>query len=281
MEHLEVELNGPKAEGADEVGAMPGIIMEDPGMNGATTSFREAERRTNGGPADYEIMDDKRKVLEGLTNGTSQLNGVATSRNGVLTNGDPRSPGGVVVAPSDAINHSHQLPPEIEHITFGYLPLSKLITRLVQESFNDLTEVINDMSAMQIPQQTQQVNSNYLNHVNGNVTGASSQTNVQKKLRLLNFAQDRRAQFIKLLVLSQWSRQAGDVSKAIDLKVWLDRQKGLYEDAGGWMGELKRNLGPAKMPSPDLRTALEVLSTGKASWLPDVGPVMILRTFRC
>ncbi|KAI9876507.1 MAG: mediator complex subunit [Pleopsidium flavum] len=272
VEHLELELNGPKAEGAEEVGTMPGIIMEESGINGAN-SFRDTEWRINGGPADYEMMDDKRKVLEGLTNGASQLNGIADLSNGVLTNGDSSSPARTLVAPSDATNPFHQLPPEIEHITFGYLPLSKLITRLVQESFNDLTEVINDMSAMQIPQQTPQVNSNYLSHVNGNMMGAASQTNVQKKLRMLNFAQDRRAQFIKLLVLSQWSRQAGDVSKAIDLKVWLDRQKGLYEDAGGWMGELKRNLGPAKMPNPDLRTALEVLSTGKASWLPDVGHV--------
>lgn len=270
MEHLEVEVNGVKAEGAEEAGAMPGIIMDDPRMNGAS-SLRGAEQRANGGPVDYEMMDDKRKVLEGLTNGTSQLNGFATSRNGLLTNGDQPSPGGVGLAPPDVTNPFHQLPPEIEHITFGYLPLSKLITRLVQESFNDLTQVINDMSAMQIPQQTQQGSPNYTNnHVNGNTTAASSQINVQKKLRLLDFAQDRRAQFIKLLVLSQWSRQAGDVGKAIDLKVWLDKQKSLYDDAGGWMGELKRNLGPAQMPNPDLRTALEVLSTGKVSWLPDV-----------
>ena len=261
---------------------MPGIIMEDPGLNGAI-SVRESDSRTNGALGVYEAMDDKRRTLDGLTNGVVQVNGSSASRNGVLTNGKSSSPDEVATAPtSDTANPFHQLPPEIEHITFGYLPLSKLITRLVQESFNDLTQVINDMSAMQISQPPQQSNSNSLQtHVNGTVAGTSSQANVQKKLRLLNFAQDRRAQFIKLLVLSQWSRQAADVSKAIDLKVWLDRQKGLYDDAGGWMGELKRNLGPAKMPNPDLKTSLEVLSTGKASWLPDVGLIVILCTIGC
>lgn len=276
MGHLELDLKGATAAGSGEVEAMPGIIMEGPAFNGAS-SFSQPDSRTNGAPGVYEAMDDKKRALDGLTNGVAQANGSSSSRNGVLTNGKSSSPDGVVTAPFDAANPFRQLPPEIEHITFGYLPLSKLITRLVQESLNDLTQVVNDMSVLQIAQQPQQSNSNHLqNHVNGTVAGTSSQANVQKKLRLLNFAQDRRAQFIKLLVLSQWSRQAADVSKAIDLKVWLDRQKGLYDDAGGWMGELKRNLGPAKMPNPDLRTSLEVLSTGKASWLPDVGPMVIL-----
>lgn len=275
MGRLELDLKGATAVGSGEVEAMPGIIMEDPSLNGAS-SFREPDSRTNGARGVYEAMDDKRRTLDGLVNGVAQINGPSALRNGLLTNGISSLPDGVATAPSEAANPFSQLPPEIEHITFGYLPLSKLITRLVQESFNDLTQVVNDMSAMQISQQPQQINANHLqNHVNGTIAGASSQANVQKKLRLLNFAQDRRAQFIKLLVLTQWSRQAADVSKAIDLKVWLDRQKGLYDDAGGWMGELKRNLGPAKMPNPDLKTSLEVLSTGKASWLPDVGPMVI------
>lgn len=255
--------------------------MEDSGSNGAA-SFGEVEARGDGELLGYEKMDDKRRVRDGHTNGISQVNGLPDSRHGVLANGKSSSPEGAVIVASEKTNAFHRLPPEIEHITFGYLPLSKLITRLVQESFNDLTQVIEDMSAMQIQGQSQQSSANYShNHVNGTASGSTSQVNVQKKLRLLNFAQDRRAQFIKLLVLSQWSRQAGDVSKAIDLKVWLDRQRALYDDAGGWMGELKRNLGPAKMPNPDLQTSLEVLSTGKASWLPDVCRFTISFKFSC
>lgn len=164
-----------------------------------------------------------------------------------------------------------RLPPEIEHITLGFVPLSTLITRLVQETFNDLTDVINELSDLHISQAAQNRPSNHVNpQINGIRTADHSQANVQKKLRLLNFTQDRRAQFIKILVLSQWSRQAEAVHKVIDLRLWLENQKRVYGEAAWWMGQLKRLLGPIKMPSPDLKTALRALSSGKASWLPDV-----------
>lgn len=163
------------------------------------------------------------------------------------------------------------LPPQIEHITTGYIPLSTLIPRLVQETFNGLTDVIDEMSELEASSLSRDTQLNHVTpQLNGAGTSASSQSNVQKKLRMLNFAQDRRAQFIKILVLSQWSRQVIAIGKVIDLTCWLDLQKRLYKDAKWWMGELKRILGPAKTPDPDLKTALEALSLGKASWLPDV-----------
>jgi hypothetical protein len=54
------------------------------------------------------------------------------------------------------------------------------------------------------------------------------------------------------------------------LNHWLRVQKEHYRSAVNWIGELKRLLGPMKVPRPELDTALEALSTGKASWLPDV-----------
>lgn len=168
--------------------------------------------------------------------------------------------------------------PEIEHITFGFLSLSTLITRLVQETFNGLTDVINELSDLQVSQSSMNLPYNQAySQTNGNLPLNNSHVNVQKKLRILNFAQDYRAQFIKILVLSNWSRQAKEISKVIDLKIWLDGQKRLFEDATWWMGELKRTLGPRKMPNPDIKTALEALSLGKATWLPDV---KITRFFR-
>ncbi|KAI9756374.1 MAG: peptidylprolyl isomerase fpr4 [Chaenotheca gracillima] len=181
----------------------------------------------------------------------------------------------------------HELPPEIEHITFGYQPLHKLTQRLVQESFNDLTAVIDDMAAMPALQPAAK-HSGYSNaHAMTNGDGAST-ANAQKKMRLMDFVQKRRAQFIKLLVLSQWSREAVNVGKVIDLRVWLEGQRRAYEDAGWFLGDLKRTLEPAKLPNPDIKTALEVLSSGKAPWLPDLGylppppltPKEILKTLR-
>ncbi|KAI9846867.1 MAG: mediator complex subunit [Sclerophora amabilis] len=164
----------------------------------------------------------------------------------------------------------HELPPEIEHITFGYEPLHKLVKRLVQESFNDLTQVIDDMAIMPA-QQASSKSSTYGNHNSMTNGDRGAPANTQKKMRLMNFVQSRRAQFIKVLVLAQWSREATNVGKVIDLKVWLDGQRQLYEEAGWWLGDLKRTLEPAKVPNPDIKTALEVLSTGKASWIPELG----------
>ena len=76
-----------------------------------------------------------------------------------------------------------QLPPEIQHISSGYISLSALVERLAQETFNDLGNVINDM-AERSPEQPRP--NGVLNHVNHQVNGISSiksDANMQKKLR--------------------------------------------------------------------------------------------------
>ncbi|KAI9775723.1 MAG: mediator complex subunit [Geoglossum umbratile] len=193
--------------------------------------------------------------------------------NGRHRNGDAYKTEGYEAARANVDPPYNELPPEIEHITQGYQPIGKLITRLVQETWKSLLEVIDAMSEMPVNQH--QLSSaggpTYLNsHTNSNGAN-SSPMNVQKKMRLLNFAKHRREQFIKVLVLTQWSRQAADVGKVIDLKVWMDTQIQHYINAGWYMADTKRGLASAKLPNPDLKTALEVLSTGDASWLPDLG----------
>ena len=199
----------------------------------------------------------------------TQTNGDRELLDGTHTNGVPASPTPIQRKPSTSIETLvGQLPPEIEHVTFGYIRLHTLISRLVQETFNGLTDVISDMSAMPVSQTTHSAPYNNL-HQHSNGSGDISQANMQKKLRMLHFASDRRAQFIKILILSRWARQVEAVSKVIDLNFWLSNQIGQYNECCAWMGELKRKLLPIREPNPDLKTALEVLSLGKASWLPD------------
>lgn len=76
--------------------------------------------------------------------------------------------------------------------------------------------------------------------------------------------------FIKLWILSQWSRQAEDVSKLIDIWTWQREAMEKFENAAYFTGDIKISMQSAKMPNPDIKTALEVLSTGKASWMPDL-----------
>ena len=203
-------------------------------------------------------------------NGYTLMNGDRGLTNGTRANGIPSSPTSIQRKAAIGIdNLVGKLPPEIEHVTFGYVPFSSLISRLVQKTFNDLTEVIEDMSDMPVSQPSQSVPQNH-GHKQSNGNEDTSQANVQKKLRMLHFASDRRAQFIKILILSRWARQVEAVSKVIDLNFWLSNQIGQYNECCSWMGELKRRLVPLREPNPDIKTALEVLSLGKASWLPDL-----------
>jgi mediator of RNA polymerase II transcription subunit 14 len=174
------------------------------------------------------------------------------------------------------------LPPEIVQITEGYEPFGKLIARVVQECSNELNEVVDKLSNIAVPPPL----TNGVSHVNG--SGNMSQQNLLKKKTWLEFANSNREQFIKLMVISQWSRNADQVKKLIDLMFWSNGQTECYQRASDGLGELKRSLHSFKSPNPDIKTALEVLSTGKASWMPDLDyiplepltPEELLRTIK-
>jgi len=264
--------------------SMPGIVPRSEfTTKGSIVTKMAADTR-----AEVVARADNRDVKADYRNGNLITNGDHAPVNGIYTNGISTTPTEVQHKMSNAVeNIVGQLPPEIEHITLGYTPLSALVSRMVQETFNGLTDVINDMSGMPTSQPSQNAPLNHLHHqVNGN--GDTSQSNVQKKLRMLNFANDRRAQFIKILILSRWARRAGEVSKVIDLNVWTRQRLQEYQDCISWVGELKRRLIPLNDPNPDIKTAVEVLSLGKASWLPDLGyippeplnPQELLKTLR-
>ncbi|KAI9720601.1 MAG: hypothetical protein M1812_002781 [Candelaria pacifica] len=263
---------------------MPGIRSDSRGMNGIVVNGVASSGSHGDSPGTSQARNNK-----GQEQGATEIDRVHGTPNGVLTNGSTLSPAGGYTIPSSALHSFRELPPEILHITAGYQPLSRLIVRLTQDTFRDLTEVIGTMAEMPMPQQIPQANSSHINnHVSINGVNGRASTSTAKRQLLLDFGQDRRAQYIKLLVLSQWSQKAADVSKVIDLKVWLDGQKSLYNDAGGWLGQMKRNLAPARVPNPDLKTSLEILTTASASWLPDLGylppeplgPRQILKTLR-
>ena len=246
---------------------MPGILPRAE----AVSKGLMGTKMTTDVQAEAIVQGDTHQVKMGdYRNGYAQSNGDRGLVNGTHANDTLSNPTSVQRKASFAIEKLvGQLPPEIEHVTFGYVPFSSLISRLVQETFNDLTDVINDMSDMPVSQPSQSALYNHI-HQQSNGNGDTSQANVQKKLRMLHFASGRRAQFIKILILSRWARQVEAVSKVIDLNFWLSNQIGKYNECCSWMGELKRRLVPLREPNPDIKTALEVLSLGKASWLPDL-----------
>jgi mediator of RNA polymerase II transcription subunit 14 len=170
-----------------------------------------------------------------------------------------------VAVPPDLSNRFNQLPPEIQHITHGYMSLSMLLKRVAEKTHRNLTDKIAELASMPLPASVLNVGPSGITELDD-----ASPENVSKKKALLNFAQSAHAEWVKVLVITNWSRRSEDVSKTIDLKVYMDTQKALYDMAIHEMMELKRGLAPAKVPNPDLKTALAVLSTGKASWMPEV-----------
>ena len=243
-----------------EQGAMPGVLKRE--------HADEHRVATSHNPSNHDRMPTEASRKAGAT---PQMNGdTSTSINGggALANGVSARPlenSAAKTMEAAVEDMARQLPPEIQHITFGYQNLAELVERLAQVTFNNLDTTVNDMA---------ELDANPANNVsrgaNGATGGLNAQTNAQKKEMLWNFAQNARTALIKTLVLSLWSSQAAAVGKAIDINVWLDGQKRLLNDATGWVGELKRSLGPLRLPPPDLKTAIQTLSTGKADWIPDV-----------
>ena len=222
---------------------MPGVLkrpyglLQEDGTVGASSDAESPRKRQS-----TEMNNGNTGSHQALSNGTS------TTENQIYADGSVAAPavnGDNLTATVAAL--SANVPPEIEHITHGYVPLSRLITRLCEETWAELLKLINQLADDDL--------------------GLSD---LGKKQLLWDFAQDRRTKLVKVLVLSQWSRHAEEVSKLVDINAWIMSQKELYKSAANWMGELKRIMEPLPLPSPDIKTSLEILSTGKAAWISDV-----------
>ncbi|KAF4448590.1 hypothetical protein F53441_8009 [Fusarium austroafricanum] len=159
---------------------------------------------------------------------------------------------------------------EIEHVTESYIPLSKVLTRLAQSTHNALQDQIAALAKMPLPAAAMNGN---LTIPNSDVEDGSGE-NITKKTSILNFATREHRKWVKALVITEWSRKADMVSKLIDLNLHLRKQQILFSTALDDTGKLRWDLTGARMPSPDLKTALQVLSTGEAAWMPDLSYIV-------
>ncbi|KAF3762351.1 MED14-domain-containing protein [Cryphonectria parasitica EP155] len=154
------------------------------------------------------------------------------------------------------------LPPEIAHITANYYPLPFILQRLAQKSHNELQLRVEELARMPPGQGAA---------ANGNPSGSgedSSEENQNKKAFLLNFLNELHAKWTKALVMSEWSRKSGQVSKLVDLHSHILEQLAKYNIVLDRMGHVKRGIYDIRLPNPDIKTALQVLSTGRADWMP-------------
>jgi mediator of RNA polymerase II transcription subunit 14 len=210
--------------------------------------------------------DNKKRSFDGKL-----LNGDRNSNGNDMAVGTPAFGGALKAAPIQ--DQYTELPPDIAEIPpEAYHPLSKLLERISQECYSGLDETLQNMAQMPLAQ-----------HPNGIVTngvGDNPEVNRRKKLLLMKFAQENRAKFIKLLVLTEWGRKsATDVSKVIDIYDWAKNQAAHMDYVDEQVNQIKMLSAHARENNPDIRTALEILSTGKASWMPTVRtPLTLIAT---
>ncbi|CZT18656.1 uncharacterized protein RCC_04500 [Ramularia collo-cygni] len=157
-------------------------------------------------------------------------------------------------------------PPEIDQSwrqSDANKPMGVMMERLAQQCMADLNDTLTKMAeAPQAPAQA-----------NGIVPHATdtSEASLSRKRALIEFAHNQRDRFIKTLVLSDWARNADDMARLVDIKVWQEKQVAAQHAAMRFIGTMKTNMAGAKMPNPNIEGALELLATGKASHIPDLG----------
>ena len=201
------------------------------------------------------------------SNNLKMANGVHSSVHGGPVNGLRSLTNGEMDGP---VHTLHDLPSEIRHITDNQFPISMLVNRQIQECWNSLSELVNEMADYPMESQPNGAPGRPVQQ-QGKPWGDQSNANLQKKDKLLTWAQNQRSLFVKLLVLSQWSQNMPEVAKMIDIMAWLREQLLFYERACDDLGYLRRDTAAFQIPNPDLKTAAEVLATGRLSTFPHLG----------
>lgn len=231
---------------------MPGILKMNSSANGGLGA-RDAESKKR--PHDAKMLNGERTLAR--KDSPASAPAVKT----------PSYNGGDANGAAPVVNHMTQLPPEIAHVPAeAYHPLSKLIQRISQETYNELSETLMQMRELKAPQ----LNGIFPNGL-GMPNPQDAEVSKQKKLLLMRFALDNRAKFIKLLVLTEWGRKASvDLSKLIDLFGWATKQRYGQDHISDQIEFMKYVMNDARQLNPDITTALEILGTGKAEWIPDV-----------
>ncbi|KAF3004985.1 mediator complex subunit [Curvularia kusanoi] len=215
---------------------MPGILMMNHSVN---DSVRDGENK-------------KRSSEDNFVNGDGHKD--PTAMNNAIGNAASNGVSDGVSAPATS-----NAPPQIAKIgPEAYHPLSKLLVRMAQECYNGLEDTLHKMSGISLGEQA-----------NGAPPRDDPEANKRKKMLLLKFAQDNRAKFIKLLVLTEWGQKSAfDIGKVIDLYAWAKEQAAHMDFADEQVNQIKILSAYARENNPDIRTALEVLSTGEAPWIP-------------
>ena len=169
---------------------------------------------------------------------------------------------GVVRSPQDhngtLANRLEDLPLEVLELVTNdhFVPVSTLLSRRVQACWNRLSSLVDEL--------TEEV-------AKSSSTKSDDKAIARRKERILDFAFEQRSDFIKLLVLLDWSSRSKDFAKVASLNVWLHGQRRGFADTTIFLATLTARATDWQKPNPDFKTAGEILSTGVVHSFPDLG----------
>lgn len=247
---------------------MPGRIVMD--QEGAVGSQDLKKDRSQAQQAAPPVRHPAGSVLS-----TAHGNGLANGTNGTLPNGglSPNNAHPTTNGESTTVStlSSMDNPPPLDlswRDAPSNKPLGVLMQRLASQCSYELLHNLSELAEMSTEPQHHQPNG-IIPH-NGQDTSHNS---IKKKLTFMKWAMDQRDRFVKTLVIADWSRNIDDKSRLIDVKFWQNKQEHAHARSLQAIANIKSNMGPAKLPNPNITGAMEVMATGKASWIPDLGYV--------
>lgn len=247
---------------------MPGVIMsEDASRNGGLANH-DRDRGPNGSLGTNDASAPSKTQAPDSAKAPNMANGHGPD------GGEARPPAATdALAPVPAKrSRMNDLPDEIVHIAEGYIPLSIILSRLAQQTHNVIQDKVQQLARMPLPQASTSMNGGTSTPGKDKEEFDNSQESLSKKVNLLQTIQSIHGKWVKALVIADWSQQSEMVTKLIDLKSHINEQLLHFDMRLDQVIDLRRNLIFARVPSPDLRTALQVLSCGTGDWMPDVRP---------
>ena len=263
--------SGVQAEGGSAGdGEMPGRLVMDE-QRDAIGSIDLKKDRSHAQEAGQQLQPP----ASAPTPQSAQMNGLMShGANGALPNGVP-APAAVApvtngeITSAIAATSDPNSPPPLDQSwrkSEFNKPLGTMIERLGQQCYYDLNELINKMAETPTQQQPGQVNG-----IMPHTAEDQDAISLSKKRQILAFAQQQRERFTRALILSDWSSNMDDMAKLIDISLHQKMKRHANEQSIYKVGQYKVDMVGAKMPNPNIEGALELLATGKASWIPDLG----------
>lgn len=239
---------------------MPGLVMERASAMDLSAPNGTQKPLPNGIPAKPPVTQNGGRITERAEDARSpDAYGGMQSRNG-LANGfsqDQKQNR----TPDVPVNRLDGLPIEVKQLTEHFRPFHKLIHRSVQQTWNSFSDMIDQLADLTVAPSITAPNANHPKlQINGTASGDQSRENLEKKDRLLKFQQDKRALYIKLLVLHDWHKKSRGIDQAIEISMWIHEQRNHYSQAADFVGNMKRELARWQVPNPDLKTAIATLS---------------------